>query len=274
MNYSIKVGDTVKVKPSATRYSTGQTIPAWVKGRKYTVQQVKADRVLLKEIISWVFIRDVEVVRPSAGGSNTVASKPTTSTSSSKGAIQNGVLSVPDVFGVKVKVNMVKPKGKRNVRTLTPLKAPFDIVVHNTANTAPTADAENHAKYLQNLEVNDSQYVSWHFTVDENSIVQHLPLNERGYHAGDGGGRGNANGIGIEICENGNYKKAEENAIKLIIFLQKHLAIPNSRVNPHRKYSPVKKLCPRRILRSQATWVQDWANFLARIDKARSSLRG
>lgn len=55
-----KVGDKVKIKSSATHYATGQTIPNWVKGQTYTIQQVKSDRVLLKEIISWVFKKDVE----------------------------------------------------------------------------------------------------------------------------------------------------------------------------------------------------------------------
>lgn len=55
-----KVGQKVKVKSSAQKYATGQKIPAWVKGRTYTIQQVKSDRVLLKEIVSWVYKKDVE----------------------------------------------------------------------------------------------------------------------------------------------------------------------------------------------------------------------
>lgn len=55
-----KVGQKVKIKKSAQKYATGQSIPDWVKGRQYTVQQVKSDRVLLKEIVSWVFKKDVE----------------------------------------------------------------------------------------------------------------------------------------------------------------------------------------------------------------------
>lgn len=55
-----KVGQKVKVKTSAQRYATGENIPTWVKGRIYTIQQVKSDRVLLKEILSWVYKKDVE----------------------------------------------------------------------------------------------------------------------------------------------------------------------------------------------------------------------
>lgn len=59
---TIKVGSKVKVKSSATKYATGQNIPSWVKGNTYTVQQVKSDRVLLKEIVSWVYKKDVTLV--------------------------------------------------------------------------------------------------------------------------------------------------------------------------------------------------------------------
>lgn len=57
---ALKVNGKVKVKKSATKYATGESIPSWVKGKTYTIQQVKSDRVLLKEILSWVFIKDVE----------------------------------------------------------------------------------------------------------------------------------------------------------------------------------------------------------------------
>lgn len=59
---ALKVGSKVKVKDKASKYSTGQTIPDWVKGRTYTVQQIGSGKVLLKEIISWVNTSDIEVV--------------------------------------------------------------------------------------------------------------------------------------------------------------------------------------------------------------------
>lgn len=58
---SIAEGKTVKVKSSATKYATGQTIPSWVKSRKYTAQKIDGDRALLKEITSWVKISDLEL---------------------------------------------------------------------------------------------------------------------------------------------------------------------------------------------------------------------
>jgi N-acetyl-anhydromuramyl-L-alanine amidase AmpD len=59
---SITVGSKVKIKSNATRYSTGQAIPDWVKDDTYTVQQLGDGKVLLKEILSWVNTSDVTLV--------------------------------------------------------------------------------------------------------------------------------------------------------------------------------------------------------------------
>ncbi|MBC5626077.1 N-acetylmuramoyl-L-alanine amidase [Clostridium sp. NSJ-49] len=69
-NQSIKVGSKVRVV--GFNYATGESIPSWVKSNTYTVQQVNGDKCLLKEIVSWVYIRDLQIV--SAG--NTVPSTP------------------------------------------------------------------------------------------------------------------------------------------------------------------------------------------------------
>lgn len=61
---NIKVGDRVTVKKSATKYATGQNIADFVKGSTYTVDRVEKDRVLLKEIISWVKITDLVDTSP------------------------------------------------------------------------------------------------------------------------------------------------------------------------------------------------------------------
>src|SRR5690606_7851398 len=57
---TIGVNSKVKIKSSATKYATGQTIPSYVKNKTYTVMQVKSDRVLLKEIMSWVYKKDIQ----------------------------------------------------------------------------------------------------------------------------------------------------------------------------------------------------------------------
>ena len=60
---SIKVDDRVKVKTSASTYANSyKTIPSWVRGSVYTVSKVLDSKVLLKEITSWVNIKDIEKV--------------------------------------------------------------------------------------------------------------------------------------------------------------------------------------------------------------------
>src|SRR5690625_4408327 len=52
---SFKVGQKVKIKSSAKKYSRANvTIPAKYKNKSYTIQQVGKDDVLIKELYSWV----------------------------------------------------------------------------------------------------------------------------------------------------------------------------------------------------------------------------
>ncbi len=54
-------GSRVTVSLYANTYATGESIANFVKGSTYTVQQVAPDRVLLKEIMSWVKISDIVI---------------------------------------------------------------------------------------------------------------------------------------------------------------------------------------------------------------------
>ena len=134
--------------------------------------------------------------------------------------------------------------------------SPQYITIHNTANTNEGADAESHARYLENGAGGRS--VSWHFTVDDRSIYQHLPTSESGWHAGDGNGAGNRKSIGIEICENadGDFDKAVKNAIELVQFLMMRFNIPIDKIVPHQKWTG--KNCPRKLL-------DNWDDFILRI---------
>ena len=58
---AVKVGDKVKIKQTAAYYSGSKIkIPEVCKGKPYTVQRVSGERVLLKEIFSWVDKKDLE----------------------------------------------------------------------------------------------------------------------------------------------------------------------------------------------------------------------
>ena len=50
-----------------------------------------------------------------------------------------------------------------------------------------TGDNSFNAEQWANEVTTSSRQVSWHFTVDDTQIIQHIPLNEVAYHAGDGG---------------------------------------------------------------------------------------
>ena len=62
----IAVGNQVKVKFGANNWATGEAIPAWVKGRTYSVAQVSGNRVLLSGINSWINKSDVEIISVSS----------------------------------------------------------------------------------------------------------------------------------------------------------------------------------------------------------------
>lgn len=143
---------------------------------------------------------------------------------------------------------------------------PEFITIHETGNKAVGANALSHAKYLKGDTAANTP-VSWHFTVDDTRIVQHLPLNENGWHSGDGvGGNGNTKSIGIEICVNsdGNRTKADLNAVLLVAHLVntvKSLRPYPECVKQHFHWSG--KNCPE-VIRSRTN---GWNNFLAEIKK-------
>ncbi len=150
------------------------------------------------------------------------------------------------------------PPGRRN-RPGYKLDPKY-ITIHDTANTQAGADARAHARYLKGSSA-ASLPVSWHYTVDDKVIYQHLPL-ENGWHAGDGAsGTGNRQSIGIEICENrdGNRAAAEANAAWLVAQLLKDFGLDLDRVKQHNYWSG--KNCPR-VIRGR---VNGWAGFLAAV---------
>ena len=131
------------------------------------------------------------------------------------------------------------------------------IVIHNTANDA---SAENEIAYMHR---NDKQ-TSFHFAVDDKEIVQGIDLNRNAWHASDGDGKGNREGIAIEICYSKSggerWLKALENAAELTAKLLKDYGWGIDRVTKHQDYSG--KHCPHRILDEYG-----WDNFLAFVKK-------
>ena len=155
------------------------------------------------------------------------------------------------------------PQGRRN-RPGYKL-VPKYVTVHDTANTDAGANAKAHAGYLKGAAA-AAIPASWHFTVDDKVIYQHLPLTENGWHAGDGtNGTGNRQSIGIEICENrdGNRVKAEANAAWLAAKLIRE--VKTLRPFPacmKQHYDWSKKNCPAQIRVRK----NGWTNFLKQVE--------
>lgn len=173
--------------------------------------------------------------------------------------IVDGIIQDKYIAGIPVYVDIIKPFGKNNVRTLIPLRKPIGTTNHNTANDHPTASDTAHANYFNSVEIADKDYVGAMLFVDHDSITQILPLNEVSYNAGDGKGDGNYATISIEICENMEYERAEYNAKVLNTALI--LTYPHFQVFKHQDWS--NKNCPRRLLELP----EDWGNFVTDIEK-------
>lgn len=85
----IKPGYTVKVNFSAIHWASGQSIPSWVHGKAYRVQQVSGNRVLLAGIMSWINRADVEILQTSAQAKQTSGSTHTVQSGDSWWSIAN-----------------------------------------------------------------------------------------------------------------------------------------------------------------------------------------
>lgn len=156
-------------------------------------------------------------------------------------------LDVNSVHGIPVKQQIVNVN--ESIRPAFAMKPKY-ITIHNTGNYDRGSTARAHAD-IQSSRANnptDTNYTSWHYTVDNNEIYQSLPMNEIGYHAGDVYGLGNASTIAIEICENmdGNYAQAEKNAVYLTAQLLWENNLPADAIKRHYDWSG--KDCPKNMI--------------------------
>ena len=155
---------------------------------------------------------------------------------------------------VPIKENLV-PKDKYAIKcpyTRTPTR----VVIHNTANDAPAANEISYMRY------NDLE-ISFHYAVDDVNIVQGIPENRNAWASGDGHGKGNMEGIHIEICysKSGGEKfdKAEQNAAEFTASLLKKYGWGIDKVTKHRDYDG--KYCPHRTLD------RGWQRFLSMVKR-------
>lgn len=149
------------------------------------------------------------------------------------------------------------------------------IVIHDTGNTNKNADALAHAKYITTK--NDTS--SWHYTIGEEKIYQHIPDIEVAYHAGDGlrdidttwynqtykkqnNGGGNLRGFGIETCVNSgsDYLKTLHSTAKLSAYLLNKYNLTINELKTHYDFSG--KNCPYLLLKDDYFKIlKTWTNY-------------
>ena len=135
-----------------------------------------------------------------------------------------------------------RPGQKREIKYL---------VIHETDNTGSGANAAAHNSFIHQNANAEEGIVSWHYTVDDHQIYQHLPDNEEAWHSGDR--EGNHSSISIELCVNadGNFDQTMENAAKLTAFLLKEYDLTIDDVKQHYDFNG--KDCPL-IIRQEGRW--------------------
>ena len=128
---------------------------------------------------------------------------------------------------------------------------PTSITMHNTSNTSPGADAKAHSRFVRNtghyvLRSGRKNWVSWHYTVDDNVAIQHLPNTEMGWHAGPA----NGSSIGIEVCmhQGINRDLADRRAAALVAKLLRDLGLTRNDIKTHKDWTG--KTVPRCCCRS------------------------
>lgn len=155
-----------------------------------------------------------------------------------------------------------------------PYNNPQCIVVHNTDNFEPTANARAHARAQH--DGNFSSMSAHYYTDDSDIAYQAAPHNLGCWHVGINygngnlfGSYGNRNSIGVEMCVQGgyNYEKAFQNTVELVRKLMKETGIPASRV--YRHLDICSKNCPSQIIAKG-----DWTRFKKLISGGSSESSG
>ncbi len=178
-------------------------------------------------------------------------------------------LKLPTSLLTEVRVHKdYLPRSARGRRGQSSMR-PRYITIHSTQNWSRGADSWRHSLALKGSKLGS---LSWHYTVDENVAVQHLPTNITGRHA-DFNGPGNKYSIGIEMCEHrGNSRtRTVDRTAKLAAYLMYKYDLPLSKVVPHYHWprhgmSPAHKNCPHFLLDNGRPG-RKWRGFQAKVKK-------
>lgn len=118
------------------------------------------------------------------------------------------------------------------------------ITIHNTGNGKSARELFDDLNEHHGIRL-------CHFLVDENDIIQTIPLCECAEHTGKGYDVGNMNTIAIEICRSTSdeelYLQAQEKAVELINALMQSYGLTTDNLYFHIDFNS-QTYCPHRIL--------------------------
>ena len=174
-------------------------------------------------------------------------------------------------------------RGKYGRRINRPM-IPRYITIHSTQNYSDDASAHAQALRAGALRAtkrkggNRIGFLTWHYTVQDNLAIQHLPTTEQGEHA-DFDGPGNNYSIGIEMCEHrgNNLSATIERTAKLAAYLMSSYHIPLRNVVPHYHWprhgaNPPHKNCPHFLMENGRPG-RKWLWFLSRVQANSSRIQ-
>lgn len=171
------------------------------------------------------------------------------------------------------------PTNTPNNRRSSRVMMATSLTIHNTGN--PTSTAPNERAWLTNPS--NQVTASYHIVIGPETTaadslpiaIECLPLNEVGWHAGDGtkANGGNMASIGIEICESGNYAATLAYAVQVIAGMLKERDWGVDRLRRHWDWpssSGYRKICPR-LMYNGGDW-RDWIIFKEKVSLALKEL--
>ena len=160
-------------------------------------------------------------------------------------------------YDLNLKVELI-PEGRKN-RPGDIIRPTF-ITIHNTDNVSKGADAGAHSGFVRNkgyyMWQGRKNWVSWHYTVDDQEMIKQLPVNEVAYHAKSG----NSRSVAIEQCmhQGIDVAAADERLCQLVAQLRLILSISRHKVVPHKYWTG--KNCPSQL-------IGKWETLQDRIDE-------
>lgn len=169
-------------------------------------------------------------------------------------------------------VNQLRPGTGKNGTKMP--GGPQYVVIHDTGMTGEGDNADGLNEYIHEQAGSpEGRVASWHFSIDDTKVYQHIPTDEIAWHAGDGSspfgipnnigiGGGNQNGIAIETCINpGNdYALTLKRTAKLTATLLIQYGLQLDRIKQHYDFSG--KNCPQ-VIRNSG-WM--WDEFLKDVE--------